>query len=254
MSKDPLAAVLDSLVPVASPWGDWADVIARASDRSSLPPVSQTRPSNRTRFRGHAVRWRQRTAIFALAGLLAVALATGAVAHYLLSSSPGFSSGLSALEQLPTTTWPATMPAVSLERAAGAVGITPDQARSRLRLLQSGLSLGGGRLYAFEGRPGTACIFLEGRGGSCLTPQSALQTSSVMPAILSGYPGQPSALVALVADDVKRIDLDAGNRVSDLPIVNNSIYVDLGNVDGSTVTLVVHFADGETKDISLPSP
>jgi hypothetical protein len=256
-----LTAVIEAAVPPADPTPQWDDVLRRAAIMPNAQPATAARRDVHQR-RGIIFRRRSRwTAIPAVAILAAVASATGALAYHFFGPSPGFTAGLSALEHLPPASLPTSLPPVALEHAAGAVGISPDQARTRLHLVRTGLTLGpgrstaSGRLYAFEGQPGTACIFLIGQGDTCLTPASVSYTRSVMPAIFSGYPGQTPALVALVADDVRSVDLKLGAKVRNITIVNNSVYADLtGLTSSTTISLLVTFDQGARTEILLPNP
>jgi hypothetical protein len=204
---------------------------------------------------------RRRTVVAIAAGFVAVAGGTSALAYRYFGPSPGFSAGLSAFDRLPPAAWPSTIPRFALDRSAEVVGITPSEAEQRLRLLQTGLTLGPGRtrgegrLYAFQGSPGTACIFLTGQGGTCVTPRMTNYVQSVMWGVFPGYPGETPAVVALVADNVRAVDVDISGITRSVPIINNSIYADLtGLTSTDTISLIVHFADGTTKTITAPNP
>jgi hypothetical protein len=235
----------------------WADALAR---------TGSTRPHQRTPDRRfHGLLWirslHRRTAVAVSVVLLAAIGAASAVAYHYLGPSPGFSAGLSAFDRLPQATWPSSIPRFALDRSAEAVGITPTEAERRLRLLQTGLTLGTGTtrgegsLYAFQGSPGTACIFLTGQGGTCVTPRMTNNNQSVMWGVFPGYPGETPAIVALVADNVREVEVDISGVTRSIPVVNNSVYADLhGLTRTATISLIVHFADGTTKTMTAPNP
>ena len=248
MSNDmTLRTALDALVPPAQEAAEWEDVIGRSSHRGAVGR--------------DAARGRSRRVVAAIAAALVVAAGgTAAVAYHYLGPSPGFTAGLSAFDRLPPAEWPSSLPRIALEHSAAAVGISTSEAEQRLRLLQNGLTLGPGRtqghgsLYAFQGSPGTACMFLTGQGGTCVTPQSVDYSQSVMWGVFSGYPGETPAIVALVADNVRAVEVDISGNTRSIPIVNNSVYADLtGSSTTPTVSLIVHFADGTSKTLT-PKP
>jgi hypothetical protein len=122
--------------------------------------------------------------------------------------------------------------------------------------LGPGLSQGQGALYAYVSEDGrTACLFLTGQTGACFNPSDAPDVQGVFPVISGGYPGQAPALIAIVADSVVSVELDISNQLRDLPIVSNSIYVDLEDLGSAdTISLHVSYKDGSTADDSLPNP
>jgi hypothetical protein len=171
-------------------------------------------------------RWRRRSLIAAAAAVVTVTVGASALAYRYLGPSPGFSAGVSAFERLPRAEWP--MSRIGLEHAAAAVELTPEEAEQRLRLLRSGLRMGPGRsegkgdLYAFPGRNGTACMFLTGQGGGCVTPDAVDFVRSAMGMVFPGYPGQTMAAVGVVADNVRSVEVVAREVRWSPEIVNNS--------------------------------
>ena len=187
-----------------------------------------------------------------------MAAGASAVAYRYLGPSPGFTAGISAFEQLPRADWPDSMPRIALERSAPIVGLTPAEAEDRLRLLQTGLRMGPGRsegkgsLYAYPGRNGTACMYLTGQGGGCVTPDAVDFVPSAMGHVFPGYPGQMMAAVGLVADNVRSVEVIAGEATWTPKIVNNSFYTDLPGVSpDDAVSMEVQYADDSTKTIVL---
>lgn len=200
----------------------------------------------------------RRTLAVAAAGILALTAGAGALAYRYLGPSPGFTAGISAFERLPRAEWPSSMPRIALERSAPIVGLTPAEAEDRLRLLQTGLRMGPGRsegkgsLYAYPGRDGTACMYLVGQGGGCVTPDAVDFVRSAMGHVFPGYPGQMMAAVGLVADNVRSVQVRAGDESWPVEIVNNSFYTDLpGVTPDQAVSMDVRYADDSTRTILL---
>jgi hypothetical protein len=234
---------------------DWTDVLARARGATHFHAFTHLRT------------WRRRTTVAVGVAVLAAAGAASALAYHYLGPSPGFTAGLSSLDSLPRASWPSSLPRDALDHAAAATGLTPGEAAQRLRLAQTGLSLGrenvkGISLYAFEGNSGTGCLFITGpdSGGICLpswaTGNSALD--GVAFAVGGGNsratPG-PMAVYGLVADNVRQVETDISGVVHDVPIVNNSFYAEYDRITGTeTIKLIVHFDDGSTRTFHSPNP
>lgn len=229
---------------------DWSDVVRRAGSGSSW-------------LRS----WRRRSVVLVAVAVLAAVGAASAVAYHYLGPSPGFSGGLSSLNDLPQASWPSSLPSDALDHAAAATGLTPAQAARRLRLVQSGLSLGHEGtgnidLYAFQGNANTGCLFITGpdSGGICLPTQMTSNPALNSIAWEAGggnsiqTPG-PLAVYGLVADDIREVDADINGTTRSIPIVNNSFYTDYGGITSKdSITLVVHFDDGTTRTFTAPNP
>ena len=189
--------------------------------------------------------------------VIAAGAAATAVAYRLLGPSPGFTAGVSSFEQLPQAEWPSSMPRVALEHSAPIVGLTPEEAEARLRLLQTNLRMGPGRsvgrgsLYAYPGRNGTACMFLTGQGGDCVTPQAVELVPGVNAHFFPGYPGQTPSIAGIVADNIRAVEVVISNgRRWPVKIINNSFYSDVEGVTADdAVEIGVKYADGSTKNI-----
>jgi hypothetical protein len=225
----------------------------RAERKEHLLAEISTGPSSAT-----FPAWGRRSVVVAVAAIAAVTVGASAVAYRYLGPSPGFTAGISAFEELPRAEWPSSQGRIALERSAPVVGLTPAEAEERLRLLQTGLTLGPGRsegegsLYAYPGRNGTACIFLTGQGGSCVTPQAVEFVPSAQGMVFPGYPGQTDAAVGLVADNVRSVVVIAGDARWPVEIVNNSFYTDLpGITPEQAVSMEVRYADDSTRAITL---
>lgn len=205
----------------------------------------------------------RRRALIAVAAVVLVGCAT-AFAYRILSPSPGFTAGLSGLDSLPTVPWPADMP-IAASRFASTIGLTADEAEHRLRLVQSGLSLGGQSgldLYAFPGKDGTACIFLlPGVGGFCLPTWNADNPAfpGIAWAAWSGdaprLPSGPLGVFGLVADNVRSVAADVGGATRNIPIVDNTFYAVYDSISSTAaVELVVTYDDGTTRTIHHSNP
>jgi hypothetical protein len=211
--------------------------------------------------------WGRRSVVLAGVVVLAAIGTASAVAYHYLGPSPGLSAGLSSLDNLPPTPWPSSLPRTALDNAAAATGLTPKQAARRLRLVQTGLSLGQESandvsLYAFEGKAGTGCLFITGpdSGGICLpswmTKNPALDGLAYADGGGSSprTPG-PVAVYGLVADNVSEVDTEISGVAHNVPIVNNSFYADYDRLTSAdAITLIVHFDDGTTRTFHLPNP
>jgi hypothetical protein len=216
----------------------------------------------RRRFSALPAPRRPRLVVFAAAAALTVAGAASALAIYTFGPSPGFSAGFSAFDQHAPAPWPDSVPRVALERSAAYVGVSTSTFLQRLRLLRTGLSLGPGRsdglgeLYAYIGDNGeTGCMFLTGQTGTCFKANYARHVRGVLPVINPGYPGQTPALTAIVADNVKSLELNISNRLTRQQIINNSVYVDLARLQKTdTVALRITYDDGSTAGVSLVNP
>lgn len=238
----------------------WAEALARAE---SLRPRRLATPG---RFHAFArVRsWRRRTAVAVSVAVLAAAGAGSALAYHYLGPSPGFTAGLSGLNGLPTVPWPSSIPKDGLPQLASATGLTASQAEQRMRLVQSGLSLGdktGIDLYAFPGEDGSACVFLTGSGGICLptwmTSNPALD--GVAWAAWGGdgpvAPTGPLGVFGLVADNVSGVEADISGTTRSIPIVNNSFYANYDQITSrDSIKLIVHFEDGTARPFTAPNP
>jgi hypothetical protein len=219
-------------------------------------------PRRRGRFR---LGWRRRPRLLVAVVAAALAIAGGASAlavHYLGPSSPGFTAGFSAYDRLPPAAWPSSLPRVGLDRAAGYMGVSTTDFQQGLRLLRSGLTLGPGRsqgegkLYAYIGDDYTAaCMFLTGQGGGCVNAANAPRVHGLMSHLFPGYPGQTPAAVAIVADNVKSVDLVINRKSTNVPIINNSIYADLNGLQADDpIELHATYEDGSTWVYPLFNP
>jgi hypothetical protein len=215
----------------------------------------------RTRTRS----WRRRTVVAVSVAVLAALGAASALAYHYLGPSPGFTAGLSRLNDLPPVSWPSSLPKDGLPNLAQATGLTPNEAEQRLRLVQSGLTLGDANdvsLYALPGNSGTGCIFLTGLGGICLptwmTSNPALDSVAwaawAGPSAPPAGPG-PVAVFGLVADNVREVEADITGVGHTIPIVNNSFYADYDAITSTdTIKLILHFDDGTTRTFYAPNP
>lgn len=240
--------------------------------RPSMPPIRNLPPGRLADRREHLLkeiragrgstflpRWRTRAVVIAAAVLIAAGVGATALAYRLLGPSPGFTAGVSSFERLPQAEWPSSMPRVALERSAPVVGLTPDEAEARLRLLQTNLRMGPGRsvgrgsLYAYPGRNGTACMFLTGQGGGCVTPAAVDFVPSVNAHVFPGYPGQTASIAGIVADNVRAVEVVVSDgRRWPVEIVNNSFYSDLEGVTAKdAVEIFVRYGDDSTKTITV---
>jgi hypothetical protein len=254
-------------------WSEELRALDRVGPSRDLWPEALARVgSPRFRFRAAPGRlhrlawvrsWRRRTAVAVSAAVLAAVGAGSALAYHYLGPSPGFTAGLSGLNSLPTVPWPSSIPTNSLPQLASATGLTANQAEQRMRLVQSGQSLGTQSvdLYAFPGKDGSACIFLTGSGGICLptwmTSNPALD--GVAWAAWGGdgpmAPTGPLGVFGLVADNVSGVEADISGTTHNIPIVNNSFYTNYDQITNKdSIKLIVHFDDGTSRTFTAPNP
>jgi hypothetical protein len=232
-----------------------------------LATLRDTSPRRRFRDPNGMRSWRRRSVVLAAVTVFAAAGAASAVAYHFLGPSPGFTAGLSSLESLPTASWPSSLPRDALDHAAAVTGLTSAEAAQRLRLVQTGLSLGqenvkGISLYAFEGASGTGCLFITGpdSGAICLPTwmTSNADLDGVAFAVGGGNSMQtpgPLAVYGLVADNVRQVETEISGVTQSVPIVNNSFYANYDHITSTdTVTLIVHFADGTARTFHSPNP
>lgn len=237
----------------------WAEAVARAQS----PRPRRRRAPGRFHALAWVRSWRRRTAVAVSVGVLAAAGAGSALAYHYLGPSPGFTAGLSGLNSLPTVPWPSSIPRDGLPQLASATGLTAGQAEQRMRLVQSGLSLGSQSvdLYAFPGEDGSACIFLTPSGGICLptwNTSNPAQDGVAWAAWGSDGPKTPTGplgVFGLVADNISGVEADISGTTRSIPIVNNSFYANYNQITNTdTIKLIVHFDDGTTRTFSAPNP
>jgi hypothetical protein len=251
---------LQALDRVAPSHDLWADALARAAS---------PRPRAGRAFRGlsRMRSWRRHSVVLVGVALLAAIGAASAVAYHYLGPSPGFSAGLSSLDELPTAPWPASLPRTALDNEAAAAGLTPDEAAQRLRLVQTGLSLGREdakdiSLYAFQGKAGTGCIFVTGPDASGICLPSWMTSNPALDGVAYAVGGGrsvqtpgPLAVWGLVADNVSGVETDISGVTQTVPIVNNSFYSGDNQITTKdTIKLMVTFKDGTTRTFHLPNP
>jgi hypothetical protein len=256
----------------------WRELVTEHGDE--LARMTTSRPTAQGAKRGVLLRrparltdtglawmrsWRRRTAVAVSVAVLAGLGAGSALAYHFLGPSPGFTAGLTGLESLPTVPWPSSIPKDSLPQLAEATGLSPSEAEQRLRLVQSGLSLGDARgvsLYALPGNAGTGCIFLTGQGSICLP--TWMTTNPALDSVAwaawggaSAAPAGPGPLAAfgLVADDVRQVEVDISGVTDKIPIEDNSFYEDINSITrADTIKLIVRFDDGTTRTFDAPNP
>jgi hypothetical protein len=224
----------------------WTEAVARA----------ESFPARRLRNR--------RTIVAVAVAALALAGAASAFAYHVLSPSPGFTAGLSGLESLPTVSWPSGIPTDGLPQLASATGLTAAQAEQRIRLVQSGLSLGKQtvNLYAFPGDGGSACIFLVPQVGGICLPTWMHDNPRLDGVAWAAWPGNgpvapagPLGVFGLAADNVSSVEAEISGVTRTIPIVDNSFYTDYNSIDGAdSIALTVRFDDGTTTTFHAPNP
>jgi hypothetical protein len=231
--RDRFARQRDDLLP-----HDFADVRARAS--------AVTRAPQRHVKRGRRPR---RLILVAITASVFVIGGATALAYQYLGPSPALTAGVSAFNALPPARTLPDAVTRNLDRRAAYAGVSVAEATERMRLLRSGL--GQGDLYAFRGANDSVCFVLTGHVGSCIR-DFTMGEPGVMWAVSGGYPGEGSAVVGLVADNVTALTLVLSGQRTNLDIVNNSFYADLGPLSGDpSIALEVRYGDGSTNVIGI---
>jgi hypothetical protein len=104
-----------------------------------------------------------------------------------------------------------------LTRMAPWAGIAASTARSRTRLLRCDVT--GLPLYAFGGTQGRVCFFLWPGGGSCGPVTS---THRVLWKVNGGSRKRGQAVVGVVSDGVRAVDVSLRGRVVRVRVVHNA--------------------------------
>jgi hypothetical protein len=194
--------------------------------------------------------WRAGLVVASALGAGAVLFATFATAHEPRDSDRGgLSAGVSSIEAIPAARSVPVDVARWVEQSARDIGNDPVRAMRRVRRLRSDLGAAHSDLYAYREENGAICFDLASQAAAC--PASA---DSGPPGIhwftAGGWASIPRNVVGLVADDVRRVSLVAGGVTSAVPIVNNSIFVELPADDPSQLRLA--FRDGSTRTLTIP--
>ncbi len=264
-----IAESFERIFPQPNAEANWDEVLRRAGGAHPLWPLRPNAPpladgchrGRRTRMRS----WRRRSVVLVGVAFLAAATAASAVAYHYLGPSPGFSAGLSSLDNLPPVPWPSSLPKGALAADAATTGLTAGEAEQRLRLLQSGLSLGttdGISLYAFQGNGGTGCLYITGPDASGICLPSSMTNNPALDGVAFADGGGdspqtpgPLAVWGLVADNVTGVETDVSGITHSVPIVNNSFYADYDQITSTdAVKLMITFSDGTIRTFHLPNP
>ncbi|HXQ86446.1 MAG: hypothetical protein WCE47_14000 [Gaiella sp.] len=165
-----------------------------------------------------------------LIGSLVVAITAGttvviAVGNAGSEPPSGVSTGVSSLDRLPAVSNLPPKVQAWLTYDSTLSGTDPTQARASVRRLRSTLGTTQSDVYAFRSRSGATCYLITGRTGSC--PQDASRgTPGFQWTIGGGYPGVPSALAGVVADDVSAIELTVDGKDVPVSIENNFAFAE----------------------------
>lgn len=143
---------------------------------------------------------------------------------------------VASLRSLPP---PKALPAgvdIVFRRGGAHVGISADVARERTRLLLRDVT--GLPLYAFGGTYGRVCFFLWRGGGTCGEVSASHDVISV---VNGGSRKRGQAVVGVVSDRVRAVDVWLGRRVVRTSVRHNAFFVPfrLGPYEGAPRTQVV---------------
>lgn len=182
-----------------------------------------------------------------------------------LSDSGGWDS-IGAFERTPVDT---DAPVQVLDAARRQVTMTSggeqEAVVGTLRKLRSGLGRDEVSIYALRRSDGLPCIVVWRRSADCAgTTGADAAHPGVLWMLAAGYPAWartdgvpvPSALVGLVADDVRAVTFVGNGSERPVEIVNNTFYGEL-EAQGSGSTwdeLRIEYASGTTRSIPVPTP
>lgn len=207
---------------------------------------------------------RRRAVVVSLAvvGLVVSAAGYGSTRVLARSSSPapGVGNDVSALRTLPAPVSIDAPVRTAVSATASRSGGDVSTAISSLRELLPDVGTAHSQLYAFRGAAGEVCFLLWQRMSSCPQDGRTFEKGIVW-GVAGGYPTArgtvPSAVLGVVADDVRSLTLYENARRSVVPVVRNAFFRELRDVAAGSswdVRLVVARSDGSETSIVLPDP
>ena len=181
-----------------------------------------------------------------------------------LSDSGGWDS-IGAFERTPVDT---DAPVQVLDAARRQVTMTSggehEAVVGTIRKLRSGLGRDEVSIYALRRSDGLPCMVVWRRSADCAGTVADAGHPGVLWMVAAGYPAWamadgvpvPSALVGLVADEVRAVTFVGNGSERPVEIVNNTFYGELEAPDsGSTwEELRIEYASGMTRSIPVPTP
>lgn len=200
--------------------------------------------------------------IISIVGVISVgsALALSGERHGPPSSAPGIIAPTAAASALPLES---SVPSRVVEIVRGVASRQPggnqDVAERSLRILRSNVEGSGSALFMYDLGDGTPCLMLVGRGGGCQVDES---TTPGVTWLITGTPSapdhavSPSLIFGLAADNVARVEIQSGQDISSLRVINNAFTARVPNVPERpwNVTLRFTYTNGEVRAISVPPP
>ena len=210
--------------------------------------------------------------------LLAIALATGcasaASTEQASSGTPsvdpaqldrvGSWDSIGAFDSTPVAT---DAPAPLLKAASRMLEVTSgehEEALGTLRKLRGGLGLEELSIYALRRADGLPCMIVWRRTANCAETMTDAAHPGVLWMVAAGYPAWaradgvalPSALVGLVADDVRAVSFVENGSERPVEIVNNTFFTDLDESDAENKwnELRIEYASGTTRTVRVPTP
>lgn len=210
----------------------------------------------------------RRTTMMALAGAVAIGVAVVAASALGRDAgpsygawAPGVAAPVKATER-PSPNLAAPEPLLAAVRElARATGGDPDQAIQTLRVLRGPIGKDQATIYAFKPDGRATCMIVWKRSSTCPTAAES-STPGVLYMVSGGYPAWatadrvevPSALVGVVADDVRAVSLVEGGVARRLAIEENAFFAELTTVTDSPEwgTLRVEYASGRIATARVP--
>jgi hypothetical protein len=137
-----------------------------------------------------------------------------------------------------------------IDHVAPLMGMQAARASRGVRLVRRSMGTADFAMYAFLDDRGRPCFYVPKYGGICAT---TLQSS--VPGfywlIGGGGEGQPSYLMALAADEIRRVSLGVGGENIPVSLRKNVAFAEYPVTRAKSATVTVLYANGDTQSASL---
>lgn len=211
---------------------------------------------------------RGRTAMMALAGAAAIGVAVMAPSALGRDAgpsygawAPGIAAPVAATERPSRSVTAPDSLLAAVRDLARATGGDPDRAIETLRMLRGPVGTDQASIYAFKPDGRATCLIVWKRSSTCPTAAES-STPGVLYIVSGGYPAWatadrvevPSALVGVVADDVRAVTLVEGGVERRLAIEKSAFFAELTTAADSPGwgKLIVEYASGRIATARVP--
>jgi hypothetical protein len=180
------------------------------------------------------------------------------------SSGSGGWDSVEAFERTPVET---EAPPALLWAARRMADVTSGEhqiALGSLRKLRSGLGREPVSIYALRRADGLPCMIVWRQASNCVAEVTNAAHPGVLWMVTGGYPAWartdglpiPSALVGLVADDIRAVTFVENGTERSLGVVNNTFFAELADPDAKTSwnELRIEYKSGMTRTARVPTP